>query len=82
MPKNVKTEVRMGDLCVGQIYVQNRYRKNTVYIQYLFYALVGSWKWGVNKNGVNQGDILIRKITSIKAKKKKSKGVNFIMTAN
>jgi len=41
MPENVKTEFRMGDLCVRQIYLQNRYRMNTVYIQPLFYALVG-----------------------------------------
>ena len=42
MPENVKTEVRMGDLRVRQIYLQNRYRMNTVYNQSLFYALVGS----------------------------------------
>ena len=42
MPENVKTEVRMGDLCVRQIYLQNRYQINTVYIQSLFYALVCS----------------------------------------
>jgi len=42
MPENVKTEALMGDLCVRQIYLQNRHRMNTVYIQSLFYALVGS----------------------------------------